>query len=63
MNKELLRIEKGPIGGVCEGFGKYFEIDPVLFRLLFCIGVFTPYPTILLYLIFWIAIPKEKILD
>lgn len=63
MNKKLERLKTGPIGGVCEGLGKYFEIDPTLFRLLFGIGIFTPYPIILTYLICWIAIPKEKIID
>ena len=25
----------GILGGVCSGLGEYFEIDPVIFRLLF----------------------------
>ena len=25
----------GIIGGVCEGLGEYFNIDPILFRLIF----------------------------
>ncbi|MEE2953911.1 MAG: PspC domain-containing protein, partial [Bacteroidota bacterium] len=32
----------GRIGGVCEGLGDYFEVDPVLFRLLFIVAIFTP---------------------
>ncbi len=61
MNKKLLRLKKGPIAGVCEGLGQYTDIDPTIFRLLFTVGVFTPFPVILSYLIMWVVIPKEKI--
>ena len=51
----------GKIGGVCEGLGDYFEIDPVLFRLLFIVAFLTPLvPAILIYLIFWLVLKKEE---
>jgi len=61
MNMKLVRPQKSKIAGVCEGLGQYFDIDPNIFRLIFTIGVFTPYPIILTYLICWILIPKLKI--
>lgn len=63
MTKKLTRLKKSPIAGVCAGFGKFFDVDPTIFRLLFAIGILTPYPAVLTYLICWIAIPKEKIID
>lgn len=49
----------GILGGVCEGLGEYFDIDPVIIRLMFIAtslmlggGIFT-------YLIAWIIIPDR----
>lgn len=57
MNR-LLRGE-GRIGGVCEGFGNYFGVDPVLFRLLFIVMFFTPFPpATFIYLICWVVMKK-----
>ena len=47
------------LGGVCGGFAEYFQIDPVLVRLvwiLFCLlwGI-----GIILYVISWIIIPQN----
>ena len=61
MSKKLTRSKKSPLAGVCAGLGNFFEVDPLWFRLLFLLGLFTPYPVILTYLICWIVIPKEKI--
>ena len=30
----------GLIGGVCEGLGEYFSIDPIIFRLIFIASFF-----------------------
>ena len=27
--------QNGILGGVCEGLGNYFDIDPIIFRLIF----------------------------
>jgi phage shock protein PspC (stress-responsive transcriptional regulator) len=51
----------GIIGGVCEGLGEYFEVDPILLRLLFVITFFTPLtPAVLIYLVFWVIIKKKQ---
>lgn len=47
------------IGGVCDGLGKYFNIDPIIFRIIFIV-LFIGFCTgLLLYLVMWIIIPAE----
>lgn len=58
--KKLVRRKYGEVGGVCGGLSDYFNIDETIFRILFLIGIFTPFPTIFTYLLLWIFIPKEK---
>jgi phage shock protein PspC (stress-responsive transcriptional regulator) len=57
--KKLYRHRNSEIAGVCSGLGKYFDIDESIFRLLFLVGIFSPLPAILTYLLFWVVIPKE----
>ncbi len=45
------------VGGVCSGLGAYFNVDPLLFRLLFVVGLFYGI-SIIPYLVLWIAMPK-----
>lgn len=45
------------VAGVCSGLGTYFNMDPIVFRLLFVVGLFYGI-SILPYIILWIAIPK-----
>lgn len=50
------------IVGVCGGIGEYFNIDPVLIRLLFVIfSVFTLGFGIIVYLLAWMIIPERQI--
>ena len=44
-------------GGVCSGLGAYFRIDPVIFRIVFVIGLFFGF-AIIPYIFLWIAMPK-----
>ncbi|SDB90234.1 PspC domain-containing protein [Williamwhitmania taraxaci] len=46
------------LGGVCSGISLYWRIDPIIFRLLFVLGVLFAGTGILIYLVLWIAIPK-----
>lgn len=46
------------LGGVCGGLGHYFNLDPVLFRLLFIIATLFYGTSLLVYIILWIAIPR-----
>ena len=47
------------IGGVCSGIAAYFDIDPVIIRLLALVGMFAG-GGILVYLILWAIIPAAK---
>ncbi|TQD25273.1 PspC domain-containing protein [Methanolobus vulcani] len=47
------------IAGVCGGLGKYFDIDPVIIRLLWAIAIFAYGTGLLLYILAWIIIPEE----
>lgn len=50
------------LGGVCSGLGAYFNIDPIVFRLLFVLGLFYGV-SVLPYIILWIAIPKALTME
>ena len=60
-SKRLYRDpENSVIGGVCGGLGAYFNVDPVIFRLLFVIFFFAGGASILVYVILWIVLPKAE---
>jgi phage shock protein C len=47
------------IAGVCAGVANYFNIDPVIIRLLWILLIFGWGTGILAYLIAWIIIPRK----
>jgi phage shock protein PspC (stress-responsive transcriptional regulator) len=47
------------VAGVCGGLANYFNIDPLWFRIIFLIVLFTG-GGFLIYIIFWIATPEAK---
>jgi len=47
------------IGGVAGGLGEYFDIDPILIRLVFVILAFAGLSGVLIYLIAWLIIPED----
>jgi len=56
--KRLYRQTKNKmIGGVCMGLSEYFDIDPVILRVLFAVALFLGMG-FLLYIILWIIVPK-----
>ncbi|MFA8449191.1 MAG: PspC domain-containing protein [Bacteroidales bacterium] len=61
-SRRLYRIpSKGMIGGVCSGLGEYFNIDALLFRVLFVILALSTFGGgVLLYMICWIFIPEDN---
>ncbi len=64
MNKTLYRTENDKmIGGVCGGLGKYFEIDPTIVRLLFALIFFGFGAGLMIYVLLWILMPDEKMLQ
>ncbi|SKC24054.1 phage shock protein C (PspC) family protein [Alkalitalea saponilacus] len=62
VKKRLYRdVHNRILGGVCSGLGAYFNIDPIIFRLLFILGIFLGpffWLSFLPYLILWIVMPK-----
>ena len=63
--KRKRRLYRDPdhrvIGGVCGGLGAYFNMDPVILRIIFVALLFiTSGAAFLAYIILWIAVPKAK---
>ncbi|MCL2434908.1 MAG: PspC domain-containing protein [Lentimicrobiaceae bacterium] len=57
--KKLTRsISSRMIAGVCGGLGEYFNLDPVVFRVIFCVFGLTG-SGIIAYLILILVIPAE----
>lgn len=62
MEKKLYRSRKSRIiGGVCGGIGEYFNIDPVLVRIIFLILFFVFGVGFITYIIAWIIIPERPL--
>lgn len=60
MYKKLYRSTSDKwLGGVCAGVAKYFNIDPLMVRILLLIAIFGYGCGLLLYIIGWILIPQE----
>ncbi|MBD3382002.1 MAG: PspC domain-containing protein [candidate division Zixibacteria bacterium] len=56
--KKLYRSrDNSMLGGVCGGFGEYFDIDPTIIRLVFLLLVLAAGSGILVYIIAWIVVP------
>ncbi|MFH0972081.1 MAG: PspC domain-containing protein [Candidatus Micrarchaeota archaeon] len=49
------------LGGVCGGLGAYFNIDPVLVRLIFVLLALAGGTGIILYLVAWLIVPVEPL--
>lgn len=62
MEKKLVRpLNNKVISGVCGALGTYFEIDPVIIRIVFVVALFVFFPAAFLaYIILWIVIPQEQ---
>lgn len=49
------------LGGVCAGIANYFEVDPVLIRLIWVVFTAMSFGMgILAYIIAWIIMPREE---
>jgi phage shock protein C len=62
MAKSLYRSTKDrKIAGVCGGLAEYFDIDPIIPRLVFVVLALPGgLPGILPYIILWIITPEEE---
>lgn len=47
------------IAGVCSGLARYFDIDPVIVRVIWGVSFFAYGFGLLPYLIFWLVVPEE----
>jgi phage shock protein C len=64
MEKYLKRSQSSKwIAGVCGGLGKFFGMDPTIWRLIFLMGgLFSGFfPFFFIYVIMWFAVPKEDV--
>jgi phage shock protein C len=60
--KRLFRSRKDRIlGGVCGGMGNYFNLDPVLVRVIWAVLFFAAGVGFLAYILAWIIVPEEPI--
>lgn len=48
------------IAGVCGGLGDLFEVDPIIFRIIFLILLFIAGGGLIIYIIIWILTPKDN---
>ena len=59
-SRVLRRSRTDRVGaGVAGGLGEYFNVDPVLFRVLFATAAFFGGAGVLAYLVAWAAIPEQ----
>lgn len=60
MAKKFYRSKKDRvIAGVCGGMAEYFDIDPIIVRLIALSLVLSAGGGIIAYIIAWIAVPNE----
>jgi phage shock protein PspC (stress-responsive transcriptional regulator) len=58
--KKLYRSKKNRnIAGVCGGIAEYFDIDPIIVRLITLILVLSAGGGLIAYIIAWIVVPEE----
>jgi phage shock protein C len=48
------------LGGVCSGMGSYFDIDPIIPRLVFLLAFLGFGSGLLIYLIAWVLVPEAS---
>ncbi len=60
--KPIKRSKDKIIAGVLAGFANYFDIDPVLIRVLYVVLSIASvgFPGLLVYLILWVVLPEEE---
>lgn len=59
--KRLFRdTDDAVIAGVASGVAQYFEIDPVIVRILFFVSIFFNGLGIIAYIILWVVVPKAE---
>ncbi|MDZ4719421.1 MAG: PspC domain-containing protein [Roseiflexaceae bacterium] len=60
MDTRLMRSRSDRMmGGVAGGIARYFNIDPVIVRLVFVLSIFAGGVSPLVYLVLWIVMPED----
>ncbi len=63
-HQRLHKLRRNPhdesLGGVCSGIASFFDIDPVIVRVLFVLLLVIYGSGILMYLILWAVVPKAN---
>lgn len=59
--KRLMRMKEGKVlGGVCGGIGTYFDIDPVVIRILWVVLTLLSVGIgVIVYIAAWFLMPEE----
>ena len=58
--RRLVRADDGRwLGGVAAGLGRYFDVNPLVYRIAFAALAFAGGTGILLYVAAWLVIPAE----
>ena len=60
MKKLYLSDTDKKIGGVCGGLAQYFDIDPIIVRIIWFVAAFFYGIGLIPYLAFWIIVPREN---
>ncbi|GJM60773.1 MULTISPECIES: PspC domain-containing protein [Persicobacter] len=61
MRKNLTRpVNRKIIAGVCAGVADYFNLDPVIIRLIYVFLLLFAGTGLALYIILWIIMPAEQ---
>ena len=59
--RRLVRTDDGRwLGGVCAGLGRYFDINPLVYRIAFAALALAGGTGVLLYIAAWLVIPGER---
>ncbi len=60
--KKLYRSTRDKyLGGVCGGIARYFNVDPVIIRLIFFIAAVMGGGGIIAYIVLWAVLPEEPL--
>jgi phage shock protein PspC (stress-responsive transcriptional regulator) len=63
-HKSLVRSKSDRwLGGVCVGLGRYFDLNPAIYRIAFVVLTLAGGTGVLLYLAAWLVIPEEGAAD
>lgn len=61
MAKRLYRSRKDrKIWGICGGLAEYFDVDPVIVRVIFVASILCGTLGLWVYLIMWLIVPEES---